>query len=176
MRKLTLAATLCAAALFAPRASASVSVAVSLDELAQTSFAACEVSPASSTSVWEDDRIVTYTRVEVVHVLAGAAPSELWVRTLGGVVGHVGQLVEGEAVFRRGEHVIVFLSEFRGSNVITARAQGELVVDAGHVRRNVHVGALVGAHRPAGDALDGKTVGDAESEIAGAWRRTHASP
>src|SRR5438067_5620753 len=97
LRGLLLAAILFCAA---PRAEASVSFTVPMDALVEESSAACVVLPLDAKSVWENGRIATYTRVHVDRVLAGSAPSEVWVKTLGGAVGDVGQMVDGEAVLR----------------------------------------------------------------------------
>src|SRR5512142_2268947 len=93
-----------------PRADASVSFTVVLDALTEESSAACVATPIDSKSVWEDGRIATYTRVHVDRVLAGALASEIWVKTLGGAVGDVGQIVDGEAVLRTGQQSVLFLT------------------------------------------------------------------
>src|SRR5678815_5242459 len=78
----------------APRADASVSFTVPMDALVEESSAACVVSPIEAKSVWENGRIATYTRVHVDRLLAGSAANEIWIKTLGGAVGDVGQNVE----------------------------------------------------------------------------------
>src|SRR5258705_1576393 len=82
----------------APRADASVSFTVPMDALVEESSAACVVSPLENKSVWENGRIATYTRAHVDRLLAGSASSEVWIKTLGGSVGDIGQIVDGEAV------------------------------------------------------------------------------
>jgi hypothetical protein len=185
------------ALLVAPHARASVSFTVLLDALVGESTAACVATPVETKSVWEDGRIATYTRVHVDRVLAGSAASEVWVKTLGGVVGHIGQQVEGEAVLRAGQQSVLFLTTYEGSIVVTARGQGQfpIVVDGSvlRLRKNQHAGALLGvrpstltrirattaianASLPAGDVLDGKSIDDAQIEIAASWQRTHAHP
>jgi len=187
-----------AIALFALRADASVSFTVVLDALTHDSVAACLETPVETKSVWEDGRIVTYTRVHVDRVIAGSVASEIWVRTLGGEVGDIGQQVEGEAVLRAGQQSLLFLTQWEGSWVVTARGQGQFpivrdVAGALRLHKNAHAGALlppqpaavarvraatsvVNAASPAADVLDGKSIDDAATEIGGAWRRTHASP
>ncbi len=181
----------------APRARASVSYTVLLDALVQESTAACLETPIESKSVWEGGKIVTYTRVHVDRLLAGSLPSEIWVQTLGGVVGEIGQQVEGEAVLRAGRQSLVFVSAYQSGWVVTARGQGQFPVAADasgtlRVHKNLNAGALLPprettlarirgatsyalAAAPAGDALDGKSISDAATEISGAWRRTHAA-
>lgn len=180
-----------------PRADASVSFTVVLDALVEESSAACVATPIDKRSVWEDGRIATYTRVHVDRVLAGTLSSEVWVKTLGGAVGDVGQIVDGEAVLRPGQQSVLFLTPYEGSLVVTARGQGQFpIVRDGAVLRlhkNAHAGALLApsptalakvrartpapiAVLPASDALDGKSIDDAAVVVAAAWQRTHAHP
>jgi hypothetical protein len=185
----------------APAARASVSFTVLFDALVQESDAACVVTPVEAKSVWENGRIYTYTRVHVERSFAGgvAAGQDVWVQTMGGEVGDIGQLVDGEAVLRPGKTSLVFLKRAPGSGfVVTARGQGQfpVVKDATthtlELMRNAHAGALLApspaalarirsaspgapsAALPAGDVLDGKSLDDAALEIARAWSRTHA--
>jgi hypothetical protein len=178
----------------APRADASVSFTVPMDALVEESSAACVVLPLDSKSVWENGRIATYTRAHVDRVLAGSAPSEVWVKTLGGSVGDIGQIVDGEAVLRPGTQSLLFLTTYEGSLVVTARGQGQfaLVRDGSlmRLRKNAWAGALLApsptvlsrirgrttdaeAALPAAEVLDGKTIDEAAPHIAAAWTRTH---
>src|SRR5436305_1965596 len=94
-------------------ASASVAVAASLEDLARSSSVIARVTAVSNESAWEDGRIVTYSRVRIDGIVAGRAPAdarELRIRTLGGRVGSIGQLVEGEAAFVANESSLVFLA------------------------------------------------------------------
>src|SRR5512135_3022274 len=98
MRAARLLLVLVALIVGAPAARASVSFTVVLDALVEESSAACVVTPVEAKSVWENGRIYTYTRVRVERTLAGAASgAEVWVQTMGGSVGDIGQLVDGEA-------------------------------------------------------------------------------
>ena len=184
--------------LFVAPAGASVSFTVVFDALVQESTAVVVETPIESKSVWENGHIVTYTKVHVDRLIAGSAPSEVWVETLGGVVGDIGQQVEGEAVLRSGQQSLLFLAAYQTGYVVTARGQGQFPIardNAGalRVKRNLHPGALTAprdtvvarvraatsyapAASPAADVLDGKSIADAAAEISGAWRRTHASP
>ncbi len=175
-----------------------MSFTVVLDALLSESSAAVVATPESTSSVWEDGRIVTYTKVRVDRVVSGGASSEVWIRTLGGVVGDIGQQVEGEAVLRVGQPSLLFLTWHAGAFVVTARAQGQFTlardaVGVQRVRRNLHAGVLLGpnpravalarslttssnATLPAADVLDGKSIDDAATEIKNAWARTHAAP
>jgi hypothetical protein len=183
-------------------ASASVSIAVPFDALVATSTAAVLATPVTQMSRWEGGRIFTYTSVHVDQPVAGdALTGEVSVRTMGGDVGTIGQLVEGEAVLTVGRPSLLFLhaagpvAGADGSGlvsqapcyVVTARAQGQfpVAVDAAgesRVRRSSGVGATMaprvsgGAGVPvlAGDALHGAKVTDATDAIARVWRRVHA--
>jgi hypothetical protein len=178
-------------------AGASVSFTVAMDALVRESSAACVVSPIEAKSVWENGRIATYTRVHVDRVVAGSVASEVWIKTLGGAVGDIGQTVDGEAVLRAGRQSLLFLSTYEGSLVVTARGQGQfaMVRDGAVLRmhKNLWAGALlapsptvlaqirartteVEAATPAADVLDGKTIDEAAPHIAAAWSRTHAHP
>jgi hypothetical protein len=95
--------------LAAPRlASATLARAVSLPELVGRSTYALVGTAMDASSRWEtvgqSRRIVTYVRIEVTQPIDGRPPPEtsLTVRTLGGRVGDIGQLVHGEARFELG--------------------------------------------------------------------------
>src|SRR5580698_3412426 len=90
-------------AVSAHHATASVSIAIPLDALVQRSSDVAFVTPITQTAVWEAGRLVTYTDLHVDTSVAGAGlADEVWVRTLGGAVGRIGQSVAGEAVFTVG--------------------------------------------------------------------------
>jgi hypothetical protein len=136
-----------------------------------------------------------------VHVVRSVVASgqragdDVWIRTLGGVVGNVGQQVDGEAVLRVGQTSLLFLSAHAQSVVVTARGQGQFAIvptpgGASFVRRNFIAGALLPpnpinvariqalttashAAMPAADVLDGHSVEDAAVEISASWSRTH---
>src|SRR5687767_3847324 len=86
-------------------AGASVSIAVPFEALVKDADAVTVSSPLDAKSVWEDGRIYTYTKVKVEQGVAGDLPAgaETWIRTMGGVVGKIGQLVDGEPVFSAGK-------------------------------------------------------------------------
>jgi hypothetical protein len=172
-------------------AMASVSVAVSWDGLLALSTNAVVVTPTESLSVWEGGRIYTYTRVRVDRAVAGdlSAGSEAWVRTMGGIVGPIGQAVEGEAVLAPGLSCLLFLRPGpAGTFEVTARGQGQYAVVADdpslppRIARSHAVGMLVPRRPPspalpqrlAVDVLHGKTVDDAAREVSSAWGPLHA--
>lgn len=117
-------------------ASASVSIAVSFDTLVKDADDVAVVTAGESQSVWEDGRIFTYTKVHVDQGVAGgdlAAGNDTYVRTMGGVVGKIGQLVDGEPVLSKEKASLLFLRKLKaGSFDVSARGQGQypISVDA----------------------------------------------
>jgi hypothetical protein len=104
---------------------------VTLPELVGLSRHALAGTPGESWSRWETSgksrRIVTYHRLSVTQSLDGRPPadSSVLVRTLGGRVGDIGQLVHGEAQLVPGEQTVLFLTEDAdGVLGVTAMAQG----------------------------------------------------
>jgi MYXO-CTERM domain-containing protein len=163
-------------------ASASVSVAAAFEDLVRQSTAVAAVTPVERQVQWEGGRIVTYTRVRVDSAVAGELPQDVWVRTLGGEIGKVGQIVEGEPSFVVGQPSLVFLRARARGFEVTARAQGQfaIVVGADKVSRLASardVGAILpaaaGASRVAREVLVGREIADASREIATTWARVH---
>lgn len=182
-------------------AHASVAIAAQFDELVQRSRAVAVVVPVEQRSVWEGQRIVTYTRARVDDAIAGplAKSSEIWISTRGGTVGNIGQSVEGEPVLQVGAPAVAFLREgvtddeaksATGVFAVAGRAQGYFPVteDAAsplHVKK-LAISASMGAILPpkgqvplaqkplAREVLEGKTFAEARTAIAGAWQRLHA--
>jgi hypothetical protein len=128
--------------LSATNAPASVSVAATWDGLLHESSAAALVTTLESRPVWEGGRIYTYTHVHIDRAVAGelGTGSEAWVRTMGGVVGKVGQIVEGEAAFAPGDRSLLFLRKGpSGAFVVTARGQGQYPVVDDDPKQPPHV-------------------------------------
>lgn len=111
-------------------ASASLSRAVALEELVSRSQHVLVAEPLDGESVWETvgkrRHIVTYTRVRLLELLSGRDPSqdELMVRTLGGRIGDLAELVHGEATLTLGARSVLFTMPSRGALSVTAMAQG----------------------------------------------------
>jgi hypothetical protein len=110
---------------------ASTARAVSLPQLVGLSQYALVGTPKEASSRWEtlgsSRRIVTYSWLEVSHPIDGRPPPEttLLLRTLGGTVGDIGQLVHGEARLELGAPAVVFLTpDGDGVLGVTAMAQG----------------------------------------------------
>ncbi|MBX3185765.1 MAG: hypothetical protein KF819_02070 [Labilithrix sp.] len=167
-------------------APASVSVALSLDDLARDATVIAKVTPVARASAWQGSRIVTTTRLRIDGAVAGSPPArEVEVRTLGGIVGGIGQIAEGEPSFLVGEPSLVFLASRGSWMTVVGRAQGQLLltkkggVDVVRVR---NVGALV-RRRAAGPLLppgkpvtelDGAPADAVARDAARAWEATHA--
>jgi hypothetical protein len=194
-RAVALAVALCslpASLLIAGDAPASVSIAATWDGLIQNSSAAIVGTAAEAKPVWESGRIYTYTQFHVSRSVAGdvGTGGDVWVRTMGGVVGNVGQIVEGEATFAPGESSLLFLRPGpTGSYVVTSRGQGQFPVAAGdpktppRIMQNHAVGMLLPPKpqpaattpaRLATDVMAGRPVDDVAKDIVAAWGPAHA--
>lgn len=115
-------------------ARASVARALSLPELVRQSTRVMLATPLQAESRWETvgraRRIVTYTRLRVDEPFHGdGEASEVLVRTLGGRVGNVGQIVHGEAMLTPGELAVVFLGPAPdGALAVAGMSQGHYPV------------------------------------------------
>jgi len=158
--------------LWAPPAEAAVARALRVRDLVQRSRFAVLATALARESTWEQvgdsRRIVTTTRVQVEELVTGSRPetSEVMVRTLGGRVGKVGQIVEGEADFTVGETSLVFATELRAELFgVTAMAQGHypLALESrGHVLMpSRSLPSLVGTQDSAVQRLSGALLPDA---------------
>lgn len=127
---LGLAGTGALAALFPSAAGASISRAVRLEQLVERSRHVMVGEPLDAYSVWEviggRKHIVSYTRVRAHELLVGADPDadEVLVRTLGGRVGKLGELVHGEARLQVGSRSVLFVMPVGDTLGVTAMAQG----------------------------------------------------
>lgn len=167
------------------RTSASVGVGASLDELVRSSNGVAVVTPLDARSEWQDGRIVTFHRLRVESLVSGTSPgSEVVVATLGGRVGKVAQVVEGEAAFPREERSLVFLRALSGGrSAVTARAQGQFrlrTTASGRFTliRNGRLGKLVAPRGERGDvaalSLHGVSYESGVERIVTTWGRIHA--
>jgi len=168
-------------------AQASVALAVTLDELVDHADLAVVALATERRSEWAEiagsRRIVTYTRFEVEQAVVGAAPAELWVRTLGGVVGHIGQRVEGEAELGVGSRAMLFLTRAPDDAlVVTARAQGHFPIVTGEaskrrLARSPNPGAVLTRKKPlvaAEQLLVGRDLDEAIQTVRASRSRRHA--
>ncbi|MFO0676037.1 MAG: hypothetical protein U0169_05855 [Polyangiaceae bacterium] len=186
-------------------ADASVSIAVLFEDLLEQSSAAGVLVPAEEHAVWEGGRIVTYTRLRMERAVAGdvGTGQDVWVRSLGGVVGDIGQRVDGEATFTMGRPSLLFLqAAAAGTWVVSARAQGQFPIVLGpdkapRLMKSAQVGVLLApgkdrmakwekpglrplsagafARAPlASDVLAGKTIDEIVSTVSETWKTVHA--
>jgi len=151
---------------------ASVALAVGVEELVARSRHVLLAEPLDFESRWERvgarKHIVTYTRVRALDALAGETPSsdELLLRTLGGQVGDLAELVPGEAVLRLGERSVLFTAPVGPALALTAMAQGHYPlardkVGAERLRRSPQAVELLQEERAAVRRLPGLSVADA---------------
>lgn len=151
--------------------------AVTLSELVHYSQFALVGTPLSASSQWEHvggaRRVVTYTNVNVEQSIDGRPPKtrEVIVRTLGGRVGKIGQVVHGEARLLLNRPAVLFLSRLEPALLrVTAMAQGHypLRADSGGVLRlneSPNLPDLLKPARAAARLLKSKTVPEAERLI-----------
>jgi hypothetical protein len=153
------------------RAFGSVARGLSLRDLVLKSKSAVLVTPLEKRSSWQtiggSRRIVTETRARVEQLVSGTDPSaaEVLLQTLGGRVGNIGQLVEGEAEVALGEGCLTFLSELEPLVYrVTAMAQGHYPIaseDRGRVLRpSRSLPALLRTRDSAVERLSGKLVAE----------------
>lgn len=163
-----------AAVLVGSRAHASLTRAVRLEELTARSQHVLVGEPLDAESVWERvgqrRHIVTYTRVRALELFAGADPKqdELMLRTLGGRVGELGELVHGEAVLPLGQQGVLFVMPADGALGVTAMAQGHYPLgrDARGrelLRRSPHATELIDEAGAAVTRLPGLELSQARS-------------
>jgi hypothetical protein len=116
---------------------AAVAVPASVEDLARSSQAVVRGRVARLASRWSDDqrRIFTFVEIDASSVWRGAPPARVTVMVPGGVVGPIGQRVDGAPAFATGEEVVVFLSEAEaGTFRVTGLAQGKFRVEDGTAR------------------------------------------
>lgn len=183
-RALSMLAAALLATLLPSGAGASLARAVSLAELVNRSEQIVVGTPLEAHARWEtlggQRRIVTYTRVRVDAAIDGGGDSsEVLVRTLGGHVGDIGQVVSGEAVLSIGQPALMFLGRAAdGVLGVTAMAQGHFPL-----RKDSHgtlrltpsprLATLLGAQHSAVRQLVGRSVPEAEQLIAGVHAHAH---
>lgn len=182
-RSLLRAAGASAWGLFTERSAvASVARAVPLQDLLARSRHVVLSEPLDAYSVWEQvaerRHIVTYTRLRALELLAGKSPDqeELLVRTLGGRIGDLGELVHGEAVLTLGARSVVFMMPSQATLSVTAMAQGHypLARDRAGAERLLRSPAATGLTRETGSAvarLSGMGIAEARNLLRSMVRR-----
>ncbi|MBI4951373.1 MAG: hypothetical protein HY908_05030 [Myxococcales bacterium] len=173
------------------QAHAALAVALDLDELVAGSEACIVGRAAERRSEWVElgggRRIVTYTRIDVERTVFGRERASVWVRTLGGGVDGIGQVVSGEARLRPGQRALLFLRRAPDRVfTITALAQGHypLVEHDGvpaTLAPSPDPGTLVGRSTPlpqptARERLVGRALDDVTALVREAKARLDATP
>jgi hypothetical protein len=144
MRKLAIAAALA----FALPGAAGQGLSTSVEELASAAQLVVRGRVARVTSRWSDDglRIFTYAEVETSSTWKGTPAPRVTVLVPGGVVGRIGQRVDGAPTFAEGEEVVAFLHRAEaGAHRVTGLAQGKFTVEAGVARPDLSHVRLAGA-------------------------------
>jgi hypothetical protein len=106
---------------FAPVAFATTMLEQDVTALAKSAAVVVRARVLASEARWTADRarIVTDTELEVLEAWKGAPAARIVVMQPGGIVGELGQKVDGVARFEPGEEVVVFL-EPRGDRFSVA--------------------------------------------------------
>ncbi len=110
-------------------ARATTARALDLPELLRLSGAVSVATPIEARSRWEhvggQRRIVTYVRLQLEQAWLGESEAQPLVRTLGGQVGDIGQIVHGEAPLALGQRALLFLTPLtRELRSVAGMAQG----------------------------------------------------
>ena len=166
---------------FANVAGATTARAVSLPELVRRSTRIARATTLESFARSEDvggaRHIVTYSRLRIDDSIHGpSGDSETLVRTLGGRVKDLGEIVHGEAELALNETSLVFLTlDPNGVELVTAMAQGHypVAIDRAGVPRlqlSRNMPRLIGAAPSAVAQLAGKPFTEARAMIVGAGR------
>jgi hypothetical protein len=170
-----LGATACA--LFrAESAFATTARALTLAELVGRSTSVLVATSVARQCLWMEirgsRRIVTHTRIRVEELVTGAEPDgpELIVRTLGGQVGKLGQLVEGEAELALGETGLLFGRRIDASLLtVVAMAQGHYPIKTEARERIVRAASnlpnLIGVADSAVARLSGRSLAEARGLV-----------
>jgi hypothetical protein len=77
----------------------------------------------------EGGRIITDTELQIAEVFKGKAMGRIVVMQPGGIVGDLGQRVEGTAPFHAGEEVVVFLDARGERFIVTGMVQGKFKIE-----------------------------------------------
>lgn len=126
------AAALAALAL-AGAAQATTLLALDLESLTRASDVVARARVVRTQARWSADhaRILTEVELEVAEAWKGAPGGRLTLTLPGGVVGDVGQRVEGAPRFAAGEEVVAFLEARGPGYTVTGLAQGAFRVERG---------------------------------------------
>lgn len=109
-------------------AAATVAVPLTTERMLRESHVVVHGEVLMKESFWDGQkgRIYTHTRVRVLRSLHGkATETELLVRQWGGQVGGVAMAVPGNAAFKPGEEVVLFLMRDDRYHYVVGLAQGK---------------------------------------------------
>jgi len=163
-------------------AGASLARGLTLAELLRASAHAVVATPLDAHSEWAvlggQRRIVTDIRVRIEDTLALSAPAqtELLVRVLGGIIGTLGERVDGQATLVAGKPSTLFLTPVSPVlSYVTGAAQGHypLLPDASGVLRlrpSPHLPTLLRKTEAAVTALSGRTLAETRELLGAAGR------
>jgi hypothetical protein len=165
------------AGVFTQQASATIVRSLSLPALVQGSRRIVVLTALASDSHVEElgrrRRIVTDTRVRVEESIAKSdgLDSELLVRTLGGSIGHTGELVHGQAQLVLGQPCVAFLLQGPdGVHYVNGMAQGHYPLRGGAARQlasSPDLPKILDFESSAVKALVGSELGAASQRIRG---------
>src|SRR5919198_1233196 len=143
-----------AALAVASPAVAALAVPASVEDLARSSQLVLRGRVARAAPRWSDDqrRIFTYVDIEPASAWRGTPAARVTVVVPGGVVGPIGQRVDGAPAFEKGEEVVVFLSAAEaGAFRVTGLAQGKYSVQGGAAQPDLAHVSFVPAPLRAGE-------------------------
>lgn len=115
-------------------ASATVVLLESFEQMTANSQLVVRGVAGASNVRWnpEHTRIETWTEISVEEVLKGKVSAPVSIRQVGGVIGDIGMGVAGEASFKQGEQVLLFL-EHPGDNpiiyVVRSMSYGKILLE-----------------------------------------------
>jgi hypothetical protein len=160
---------------FAEQASATVVRSLSLPSLVQSSRRIVVMTALASESHYEElgrrRRIVTDTRVRIEEGIAKheGLDGELLVRTLGGSIGDVGELVHGQAQLVASQPCVAFLLQGPdGLHYLNGMAQGHYPLRGSstkHLRSSADLPKILDFDNSAVKALVGSELGAASQRI-----------
>ena len=96
------------------QALATTMVPLSLNQLTKSADLIVRVTIENKTSAWDNQRIYTYSQAKVTETLKDKnplRPKTITIKSLGGVVGDIGQQVHGSPHLITGKEYILFLIE-----------------------------------------------------------------
>ncbi len=115
---------------------AGLAVPASVEDLTRTSDVVVRGRVASVSARRSSDgrRVLTYVEVEVSTAWHGNVPQRITVVVPGGVVGNIGQRVEGAPAFSQDEQVVLFLGKVGSTFRVRGLAQGKFSVVSGQAQ------------------------------------------